>query len=62
MERTEKFRQAVDSMLTRREVASILKVNLCTLSDWDKKRLLCPTRIGRRVYYKSQDLEKFLDM
>lgn len=60
MERTEKIKQAIDCLLTRDEVAALLKVNLCTLHEWDKRNTLCPTRIGRKVFYKVEDIEKFL--
>lgn len=60
MEKTSKIKQAINNLLTREEVAELLNVNLCTLHDWDKRKTLCPTRIGRRVFYKVSDVENYL--
>jgi len=46
--------------LTRKEVAVILKVSLVTLSDWNKKGVLKPYRLGNLIRYKSSELEKAL--
>jgi len=46
--------------LTRKEVAKILKVSLVTLSDWNKKGVLKPYRLGNLIRYKSAELEKAL--
>ena len=42
--------------LTRKETANLLKVSLVTLHDWNKKELLIPHFIGKRVLYKYQDV------
>ena len=46
--------------LTRKEVAAILKVSLVTLSDWNKKGILKPYRLGNLIRYKSSELESAL--
>jgi excisionase family DNA binding protein len=46
--------------LTRKEVAKILKVSLVTLSDWNKKGVLKPYRLGNLIRYKSSELETAL--
>jgi excisionase family DNA binding protein len=46
--------------LTRKEVAKILKVSLVTLSDWNKKGVLKPYRLGNLIRYKRAELEKAL--
>ncbi|WP_299581668.1 helix-turn-helix domain-containing protein [uncultured Sunxiuqinia sp.] len=46
--------------LTRNEVADLLKVNLCTISIWTKKRKLRSYGIGSRVYYKRHEIEQSL--
>jgi excisionase family DNA binding protein len=46
--------------LTRKEVAAILKVSLVTLSDWNKKGVLKPYRLGNLIRYKSSELESAL--
>lgn len=46
--------------LTRKEVAKILKVSLVTVSDWNKKGVLKPYRLGNLIRYKREELEKAL--
>ncbi|WP_271393554.1 helix-turn-helix domain-containing protein [Aequorivita sinensis] len=46
--------------LTRQEVAKILKVSLVTLSDWNKKGILKPYRLGNLIRYKTDELDKAL--
>ncbi|RCS26466.1 DNA-binding protein [Polaribacter sp. WD7] len=46
--------------LTRKEVAKILKVSLVTLSDWNKKGVLKPYRLGNLIRYKRAELDQAL--
>jgi len=46
--------------LTRKEVSEILKVSLVTLSDWNKKGILKPYRLGNLIRYKSKEIENAL--
>jgi excisionase family DNA binding protein len=46
--------------LTRKEVAKILKVSLVTLSDWNKKGILKPYRLGNLIRYKTTEIEESL--
>ncbi len=46
--------------LTRREISLILKVSLVTLSEWNKKRILIPYRIGKLIRYKRSEIEQAL--
>ena len=46
--------------LTRQEVAVILKVSLVTLSDWNKKKILNPYRLGNLIRYKRSEIEQAL--
>lgn len=46
--------------LTRQEVAKILKVSLVTLSDWNKKGILKPYRLGNLIRYKSEEIDQAL--
>jgi len=46
--------------LTRLEVAEILKVSLVTLSDWNKKKILNPYRLGNLIRYKRSEIEQAL--
>lgn len=43
--------------LTRQETAEILKVSLVTLSDWNKKKILNPYRLGNLIRYKRSDID-----
>jgi excisionase family DNA binding protein len=44
--------------LTRKEVATLLKVDLSTIHNWCKSGKLLPYGIGKRVYFKRADLEQ----
>lgn len=46
--------------LTRKETATILKVSLVTLSDWNKKKILNPYRLGNLIRYKRNEIEQAL--
>lgn len=45
-----------DKLLTREETAKFLKVEKETLWNWNKKGELKALKIGRRVYYKEEDI------
>lgn len=47
-------------LLTRRDVATLLKVDLSTIHNWCKSGKLKPYGIGKRVYFKRADLESSL--
>ena len=44
-------------LLTRNEVAELLKCNLTTIWLWCKKGKLKPYGIGNRVYFKRSEIE-----
>lgn len=46
--------------LTRQEVADIYKVSLVTISDWNKKKILNPYRLGNLIRYKRSEIEEAL--
>lgn len=43
--------------LTRVEVAEMLKIDLSSVHNWTKKRILQSYQIGGRVYYKRNEIE-----
>lgn len=47
-------------LLTREEVAEMLKINLSTLHNWTKQGKLISYGVGGRVYYKRAEIEKAL--
>ena len=49
-----------EEYITRQEAAEILKVSIITLSDWNKKGILNPYRLGTLVRYKRSELDKAL--
>ena len=49
-----------EKYLTRKEVAKSLSITLPTLSVWTKSGKLKAYRISRRVWYKSDEVEKCL--
>lgn len=50
----------VDEYVTRKEAAKLLKVSLITISDWNKKGILNPYRLGNLIRYKKSELEQAL--
>ena len=47
-------------LLTRNEVAELLKVDLSTLWNWQNKGKITPYGIGNRVYFKRAEIESAL--
>lgn len=45
-----------DDLLTVEETMAFLDVARVTLNDWEKKGILSPVRLGRRVYYRRGDI------
>ena len=43
--------------LTRQEVSSLLKIDLSSVHNWSKRKILQPYQIGSRVYYKLSEVE-----
>lgn len=54
-----KFRS--DDLMTRKEVAQKLKIDLSTLNTWTKDGKLTPHKISRRVYYKKSENPEHLN-
>ncbi len=52
--------ESTSEYLTRKEASKILKVTLVTLSNWDKKGVLQPYRIGNAIRYKREEIESAL--
>lgn len=46
--------------LTRQEVATIFQISLVTLTEWNKKGILNPYRLGKLVRYKSNEIDQAL--
>jgi excisionase family DNA binding protein len=47
-----------DKFLTRKEVTGLLHITLPTLDAWTKEGLIPSYRIGKRVLYKSADIDE----
>ncbi|MDB5034025.1 MAG: DNA-binding protein [Chlorobi bacterium] len=47
---------AGNELLTRKEAAEMLHVSVLTLSNWERRNILHPRRISRRVLYMKADL------
>jgi|JI10StandDraft_1071094.scaffolds.fasta_scaffold353748_3 excisionase family DNA binding protein len=58
-----KFNQhETNEWLTRKEVSELLSVSLVTISEWSKKKLLIPYKIGKnRIRFKKSDIEHVLN-
>ena len=49
-----------EEYLTRQQVASIFKISLVTIHDWNKKKILNPYRLGNLIRYKRSEIDKAL--
>ena len=47
-------------LLTRKEIAKLLRVSLPTLHDWTKRGIIKGYRIEGKVYYKRSEIEESL--
>lgn len=45
------------NLMTRREVADLLRVSLVTVNDWVRKGVLKAYKMGNRVYFKVSEVE-----
>lgn len=50
--------QAPTEYLTRQEAAKLLKVDLSTIHNWTKSGNLTAHMIGKRVYYKRNEIDE----
>ena len=46
------------TLISRKEVAKLLKISLPTLNEWTKSGLLKSYRIGTRILYKLSEVEE----
>ena len=46
--------------LTVKEVSQMLHTDLSTLYRWDKSGILTRQRIGGKVFYRAEDVERFI--
>ncbi len=46
--------------LTREEVATILKISMSTISEWNKNGILNPYRLGNLIRYKQSEIDQAL--
>jgi excisionase family DNA binding protein len=51
-----------EEYLTRSELADIFKVTLPTISDWSKKGIIKPYRLGKLVRFKRSEVEEALTL
>lgn len=50
-----------NTLLTQIQAAELLKISIPTLITWKDKKLLPFTQIGRKIYFKKQDLINAID-
>lgn len=48
----------IDTLLTRKEVAEMLKCDISTVHNWTKSGKLKAYGVGGRVYYKLSEIEE----
>ncbi len=52
------FPDRSDDMITKKDVMDGFGITHTTLWKWEKKGYLTPVRVGRKVYYKREDIQK----
>ena len=50
-----------NKLLTRKEVAEMLRVSLVTVGVWSKVGILNPIRMGNRIFFKEQEILNTLE-
>ncbi len=45
---------------TRREVKNLFQVSYPTLNDWKKKGILIPFKLGRKVFYSCDEVNRVI--
>jgi len=58
VEKLNLFKKPQEEFLTRKEAAKMLKISLVTITDWNKKGILNPYRLGNLIRYKKSELEE----
>lgn len=48
-------------LLTRDDILNIFKINISTLTRWQKEKTLPFIKIGGRVYFKRAEIEAIID-
>lgn len=56
LKREEEKEKKNECLLTRKEAAKFLKINLSTLHNYCKQNKLKPLGLGKRVYFKKEEL------
>lgn len=59
--KAEKEGKQEDRILTRKEAAKMLSVDISTLWRWEKEGHLLPSRIGKRIYYKYSEIQRITE-
>lgn len=47
-----------EEYLTKKEVSKMLSINLASVNNWTKKKILQSYRIGGRILYKRSEIEE----
>ena len=59
--KAEKEGKQEDRILTRKEAAKMLSVDISTLWRWEREGHLLPSRIGKRIYYKYSEIQRITE-
>lgn len=52
----------MSTFLSRQEVADYLQVSPPTITNWSKRKILNPIRIGGKLYFKKDEVYSLLPM
>ena len=50
-----------NTLLTQLQTAEFLKISIPTLMQWKEKKLIPYTQIGRKIFFKKQDVLQAID-
>ena len=53
--------ESPNTYLTTKEACKLLHVTSRTLAKWRQKGIISVSRVGRRIYYKSRDVEDLIE-
>ena len=51
----------ISGLMAAAQAATIFDVSIRTLSNWERKGILVPTRINGKRYYRVSEIQQLLD-
>ncbi len=61
LKQNQAFSKPDNTLLTQLQTAELLKISIPTLISWKEKKLLPFTQLGRKIYFRKQDVLNAID-